>query len=157
MRTGCSWWKTSPSRRCDLFTLIREQCNPRNLLRATKKRAYLKRPSERLQEDLKQSFAVWVLDIVMTVLGRHLDYIRNELKTQAAGHIWEGFFLTESFEVGRPALNLGHTSWHPCAVGLLALILAGITACFWIPSYTEGQRRHRALWIEQLLDYWTFC
>jgi hypothetical protein len=31
---------------------------------------------------------------VMTDLGCQLDYIWNELKTQAAGHICEGFSVT---------------------------------------------------------------
>lgn len=107
MRTGCNWWKTFLLR-CGQFMLICKQCNTRNLLRVKQKLSLILRdPWSTSKGTSCNDFPVWVMDIVMTILSYHLDYIWNSLKTQAAGYICGGFFLTGSFEVG------GHTSRHP--------------------------------------------
>lgn len=44
-------------------------------------------------------------------LGYLFDYIWAKLNSRLSAH-HEEFFLIESFEVGRPVLNLGHLSWE---------------------------------------------
>lgn len=107
--------------------------------------------------------------ILLPVPGCQLDYTSEK--------------FVKPFEVGRPTFKLallryedlpliwaipsggrlykghGRRKEAPYLLSLFYQVhpFTDITAYFFrIPAHTEGQMRYPALWVEQLLDYWTF-